>query len=197
MAIAVTDKMGLVGEVLLEEYNAEGKLLQRRQANAVSYEMRRRITFRMVGETVTMPTYIAVGAENAAASGTVTSSTSSTLTDSLKSWVTNEWAGYTVTILVGMGAGQFRSITSNTSSALTISPDWTTNPDTTSQYRIEESKDKRTLSKLPRELDRKVIDGARSVTDAARYSTSFQSGEAGGDWSHAMLVDSTAVTAVI
>jgi hypothetical protein len=56
--------------------------------------------------------------------------------DPRKPWATNEWAGWSVKILSGTGAGQVRTVTSNTSTQLTISSPWSTIPDTTSTYEI-------------------------------------------------------------
>src|SRR5207245_3313924 len=48
----------------------------------------------------------------------------------------NQWATLVVTITAGTGAGQTRTVLSNTANTLTISPDWTTTPDGTSKYII-------------------------------------------------------------
>ena len=74
--------------------------------------------------------------------GTATAGASTTMTDSTKSWVVNKWTNYSVRILAGTGAGQTRSIASNTSTALTIIGTWTTNPDTSSVYAIQGDVDK-------------------------------------------------------
>lgn len=70
-------------------------------------------------------------------SGTATAGGATTLTDSTQSWTVNEFAGLIVTITSGTGAGQERTISSNTATALTVSTAWTTNPDNTSVYSIE------------------------------------------------------------
>lgn len=67
---------------------------------------------------------------------TATSAGASTLTDSTQSWTINAYAGLTVRINSGTGAGQERTISSNTSTQLTVSSSWTTTPDTTSEYSI-------------------------------------------------------------
>lgn len=74
------------------------------------------------------------------ATGTATAGTSTTLTNSAKAWATNQWANSQVRITGGTGAGQVRSITSNTGTALTV-PAWTTTPDATSTYSIEGNDD--------------------------------------------------------
>lgn len=53
-----------------------------------------------------------------------------------KSYTTNAFAGWRVTIQGGTGAGQSRVITSNTSTTLTV-PTWTTTPDATSDFSID------------------------------------------------------------
>jgi hypothetical protein len=68
--------------------------------------------------------------------GTASGGGNNYLDDSSKSWTTNEWQNDTVAILSGTGAGQERVIASNTGTRLTVSVNWTTNPDATSVYRI-------------------------------------------------------------
>lgn len=69
-------------------------------------------------------------------SGTATAGAAGTLTDAAAAFVTtgNALKGVYVTIASGTGAGQSRLITSNTATVLTISPNWTITPDTTSKY---------------------------------------------------------------
>lgn len=74
-------------------------------------------------------------------SGTATAGGASTLTDSGKNWTTNQWANSQVRITAGTGAGQIRTIASNTATALTTSAAWTTQPDATSVYSIEGNDD--------------------------------------------------------
>lgn len=69
--------------------------------------------------------------------GEVTSATSSTLSDSGQNWVTDRWNDdYEVRITKGLGEGQTRTITDTTTTQLTISPNWTTTPNTTSEFYI-------------------------------------------------------------
>lgn len=75
------------------------------------------------------------------ATGTATSATSTTLVNSGKAWTTNQWSNYQVRITAGTGLGQFRTISSNTSTTLTVSAAWTTTPDATSVYAIEGNSD--------------------------------------------------------
>jgi hypothetical protein len=77
---------------------------------------------------------------NVFATGTATSATGTTLVNSAKTWTTNQWSNYQVRIVSGTGAGQFRSITSNTATTLTV-PTWTITPDATSIYNIEGNDD--------------------------------------------------------
>lgn len=75
------------------------------------------------------------------ATGTATTGGTSTLTNSAKNWTVNQWANYQVRIVSGTGAGQIRSIASNTATVLTVGTDWTTQPDATSVYSIEGNDD--------------------------------------------------------
>lgn len=75
------------------------------------------------------------------ATGTATAGGATTLTNSGKSWATNQWANSQVRITAGTGAGQVRTINSNTGTALTVSAAWGTNPDATSVYAIEGNDD--------------------------------------------------------
>jgi len=81
------------------------------------------------------------GFAGAIASGTATAGAAATLTNSGKAWATNQWANYQVRIVSGTGAGQIRTINSNTGTVLTVSANWTTNPDATSVYVIEGNDD--------------------------------------------------------
>lgn len=69
-------------------------------------------------------------------SGTATSGAASTLTDSTKSWSVNVYQNKVVIITFGTGVGQIRKISSNTATELTVSVNWVTTPDATSQYKI-------------------------------------------------------------
>ena len=89
------------------------------------------------GRLIATPGALVTGA---IATGTATSATPTTLTVSGKSWTTNQWANFQVRITGGTGAGQVRSITSNTGTVLTV-PTWTTTPDATSTYVIEGNED--------------------------------------------------------
>lgn len=73
--------------------------------------------------------------------GTATAGAASTLTCTGKTWPVNGWANFQVRIISGTGAGQIRTIASNTATVLTTSAAWTTNPDATSVFRIEGNDD--------------------------------------------------------
>ncbi len=68
--------------------------------------------------------------------GTATSGTTATLTDSSQSWTTDEWKDYTLWIYAGTHAGQMAQISSNTSTALTFTPAFSSAVDTTDKFRI-------------------------------------------------------------
>jgi len=72
-------------------------------------------------------------------SGTATAGGATTLTDSTATWGTTQYVDKWVEITGGTGIGQTRKIASHTGTALTVSA-WTTNPDTTSTYRIIQPK---------------------------------------------------------
>jgi len=71
-----------------------------------------------------------------ATAGTATIGTATTLTDISKAWTVNAYSGYTVRILSGTGAGQTRTISSNTATVLTVSAAWATIPTATSVYAV-------------------------------------------------------------
>jgi hypothetical protein len=75
------------------------------------------------------------------ATGTATAGGASTLTNSAKTWTVNQWTQSQVRIVSGTGAGQIRTIASNTATVLTTSAAWTTAPDATSVYSIEGNDD--------------------------------------------------------
>jgi len=75
------------------------------------------------------------------ATGTATAGGASTLTNGAKSWATNQWANSQIRITGGTGAGQIRTIASNTGTVITVSSAWTTQPDATSTYSIEGNDD--------------------------------------------------------
>ncbi|PKM99629.1 MAG: hypothetical protein CVU78_05255, partial [Elusimicrobia bacterium HGW-Elusimicrobia-2] len=52
-------------------------------------------------------------------------------------WPVNKYAGYTIEITTGTGAGQKRTVVSNTSTIFTISPAWDTIPDQSSVFEIK------------------------------------------------------------
>ena len=75
------------------------------------------------------------------AMGTATAGGATTLTAGGKTWTVNQWSNSQVRITAGTGAGQVRTIASNTATALTVSAAWATNPDATSVYAVEGNDD--------------------------------------------------------
>jgi hypothetical protein len=73
--------------------------------------------------------------------GTATSGAAGSLTDTNRKEEDDFWKGGVIEILAGTGVGQFRDITDFVSSTgvFSITPNWGTNPDTTSKYRVVRS----------------------------------------------------------
>jgi cob(I)alamin adenosyltransferase len=69
--------------------------------------------------------------------GTITSALNGVVTDSAKSWIADQWTNFAIRILAGTGAGQLRTIKTNTSNTLTTYMDWNIEPDSTSIYAIQ------------------------------------------------------------
>lgn len=67
--------------------------------------------------------------------GTATSGAATTITDTGKTWVADRWIGAWVRIISGTGDGQYRVITDNDTTSLTVAA-WNKNPDNTSKYII-------------------------------------------------------------
>ena len=93
------------------------------------------------GKIIATPSLGDIGVSTAFATGTATSATSTTLVNSAKAWATNQWANSQVRIVSGTGAGQIRTIASNTGTTLTVSAAWTITPDASSVYVIEGNDD--------------------------------------------------------
>jgi hypothetical protein len=92
------------------------------------------------GRLIATPAWIDTGFRSFA-TGTVTAGSSTTLTNTAKSWTTNQWANSQLRITAGTGAGQNRTVASNTATTLTLSSAWSTAPDATSQYSLEGNDD--------------------------------------------------------
>lgn len=75
------------------------------------------------------------------ATGTATAGGASTISNSARNWTTNQWTNYQIRIVSGTGAGQIRTISSNTATQITVSSAWATQPDATSVYNIEGNDD--------------------------------------------------------
>lgn len=78
---------------------------------------------------------------NVQLSGVATAGAAGSITDTKRKEVDNYWKGGTVDIIAGTGIGQIRNITANTQSTgvITVSPNFTVTPDTTSSYRLVRS----------------------------------------------------------
>lgn len=92
------------------------------------------------GKLVSTPSWINTD-YRAFATGTATAGGASTLTNSGKNWTVNSWTNYQIRIVSGTGAGQIRTIASNTATVITTGSAWTTQPDATSVYSIEGNDD--------------------------------------------------------
>ncbi len=77
-----------------------------------------------------------VSASDGTISGTATEATTSTLTSSGFFTTGSALKNKFITITGGTGAGQIRRITSNTATIISVSPNWTTIPDSTSTFKI-------------------------------------------------------------
>ena len=69
-------------------------------------------------------------------SSTPTSGDTTTITDSTASYTADEYIGYVVWVYSGTNSGEYREITANTTTALTVSPAFSSAIDTTSLFRI-------------------------------------------------------------
>lgn len=72
---------------------------------------------------------------------TFSSTTTTVLTVTGSSWTTNQFANMQIRAVGGTGAGQIRTISSNTGTTLTVSAAWTTNFDSTTIWVIEGNDD--------------------------------------------------------
>ena len=64
------------------------------------------------------------------------------IVDNDKSWNVDEWQSFAVKIISGTGAGQIRTVVSNTGTQLTTDVNWTVWPDDTSEYKINKCENK-------------------------------------------------------
>ncbi|MFN8995971.1 MAG: hypothetical protein ACK5X3_20220, partial [Pseudomonadota bacterium] len=92
------------------------------------------------GRMCSTPSWIDTGYKSFA-TGTATAGGANTLTNTARNWTTNQWTNSQIRIVSGAGAGQIRTIASNTATQLTVSANWATNPDATSVYSIEGNDD--------------------------------------------------------
>ncbi|HBF35258.1 TPA: hypothetical protein DDW35_11925 [Candidatus Sumerlaeota bacterium] len=86
--------------------------------------------------------------------GTVKSGSSGTtlnVSDASSTWQTNEWVGSKVYLVSGTGVGQWKNITANTTAAgtlsLTLDSAFSTTPDNTTRYMINNGKTVRVTTK--------------------------------------------------
>lgn len=87
---------------------------------------------------ISTPSWVGAG-YLAFGTGTATSGSATTLINTAKAWTVNQWTNSQVRIVLGTGAGQIRTIISNTSNALTFAAGATL--DSTSVYSIEGNDD--------------------------------------------------------
>lgn len=90
-------------------------------------------------EKVSFASYINADGNVLVATVTATAGTSSTISKTSAGYTVDKYKGKFVKIVAGTGIGQFRQIKSNTTDTLTVTEDWKTTPDTSSQYRIVQS----------------------------------------------------------
>ena len=78
---------------------------------------------------------------NAQEVNTATSGAAGSITDTSRKEADDFWTGGIVQILEGTGQGQKRSVSDfvQSTGVISVSPDWTTNPDSTSVYRVVKS----------------------------------------------------------
>ena len=92
------------------------------------------------GRLIATPAWIDNGFKTFA-TGTATAGGANTLTNAAKNWTTNQWTNSQLRLTAGTGAGQIRTVLSNTATTLTLSSAWSTAPDATSQYSLEGNDD--------------------------------------------------------
>jgi hypothetical protein len=103
---------------------------------AMFYEYRGQLYFVTAPDDSTAPEVFMNGDRGSADSN---SGALTTLVDATKAWTTNEWAGCVCVLNSGPGARDeqnWRTITSNTATALTVSPAWATTHTTSTAYTI-------------------------------------------------------------
>lgn len=88
--------------------------------------------FAAAGDDPTRYSALDLGGTN----GTATSGGASTLTQSGAGWTVDRWAGCTIQLVDGTGAGQRRRVLSNTADTVTTTRAWSTQPDNTSVFVI-------------------------------------------------------------
>ena len=150
------------------------------------------------GKLVSTPSWLNSG-YYAFATGTATAGGASTLTNTGKAWAVNSWTNYQIRIVSGTGAGQIRTIASNTATVITTSTAWTTQPDATSVYSIEGNDDfiyyignnAVTLFRYSNTSNTWTTlspTAARSVAPGAGMSAHWIYGETNTDWTNESVI---------
>lgn len=98
--------------------------------------------------------------------GTATAGSSDSLTDDDQDWEPGQWQGFVVKITAGTGSGQARRVRGNTTTKLTVTEDWATAPDGTSQYDIHESRYEVNWDSPASLKDTEVVQVVRIYTDS-------------------------------
>ncbi len=99
--------------------------------------------------------------------GWATSSTNNTLTDTTKSWETDAFVNAYVVIINGTNNGEQKKIIGNTNNTLTVDSNWTTNPNTSSQYVIIQST---SLNVIPNLISGIATGGgSNTLTDTTKW----------------------------
>jgi hypothetical protein len=139
-------------------------------------------TFSVGGVSLTRATGDNVQGGTAGTVSSATNTPTTTLTDSTQSWTTNQWANAQVKITSGTGAGQTRTIVSNTGTTLTLLTNWTTIPDSTSKYEIEDGPDATKVYQsgnliwVKHDNNGALLGGATFLVTGTSMGASFQGG---------------------
>lgn len=94
--------------------------------------------------------------------GIASGGTSTTLT-SVQSWTTNAYIDYRIHLLDGTGAGQSRTVVSNTATSVTVDEDWLITPDATTKFEIYKLK--------PEWVRVRVLDVSRTLREGGGQVT--------------------------
>lgn len=97
-------------------------------------------TFGTDARLVATPSWIDTGYRQFA-TGTATAGGASTIDRSTANWAANQWTNFQIRLTGGTGAGQIRTVASNTATQITVSSAWTTQPDATTTFSVEGNDD--------------------------------------------------------